>query len=130
MKKFAVIIILVLGLFFFFQATSFYQNKTRTRETSQSIKKIVVQQKINTENFKRYEIEEKKTALDLLKQTSAVVTKGEKENAYVTEINGRKAGDAKKEFWSFYINDKMSPVGAGSYLLKNEDKIEWKIEKY
>ena len=78
----------------------------------------------------QYEVGAGTTALDLLKQSTKVTTKGEGENAFVVEINGRKADDAKKEFWSFYINGKMSAVGAGGYLLKNGDKIEWKIENY
>ena len=60
-------------------------------------------------------------------------TKGEEANAFVTQINGypalRKAS-VPREFWAFYINGKMSNVGAGSYKLKDGDKIEWKIERY
>ena len=52
-----------------------------------------------------------------------------KTNAFITEINGYST-EGKKEFWAFYINDKLSTVGAGNYQLRNGDKIEWKIEKY
>lgn len=71
-----------------------------------------------------------KTALDFTKETNKVVTKGEGANAYVVEINGRKADDTKKEFWAFYVNGKQAMVGAGSYKLKEGDKIEWKLENY
>ncbi|MDB5179133.1 MAG: hypothetical protein JWN01_1076 [Patescibacteria group bacterium] len=72
-----------------------------------------------------------KTALELLKtKDPAVVAKGEGANAFVTTINGYKADDAKKEYWSLYVNGKVSEVGAGSYVSKAGDQIEWKIEKY
>jgi len=70
------------------------------------------------------------TALQLLSSNHKVIIKGEKENAYITSIDGRSASSESKEFWSFYINGKQSPVGAGSYFLKNNDTIEWKIETY
>lgn len=130
MKKLLVIIIVILCLLFLFGTNPFYQKKTETVSPTKISKKITVQQKIADRNFKRYEIEEGKTALDLLQQTSKVKTKGEKENAYVVEIDEKKADDAKKEFWSLYINGTIAPVGAGSYVLKDGDRIEWKIETY
>ncbi|HEX7543137.1 MAG TPA: DUF4430 domain-containing protein, partial [Patescibacteria group bacterium] len=108
-----------------------YQNKLLTT------KKSVVQQIFTVyfktagqTNFTKQEIISGKTALDLTKEKAKVVTKGEGVNAYVIEINGKLAEDSKKEFWAFYVNDKIAEVGAGSYKLKDGDKIEWKIEKY
>lgn len=49
---------------------------------------------------------------------------------FVTAINGRKADDAKKEYWSFYVNGEPSQVGAAEYQTKNTDTIEWRIETY
>jgi hypothetical protein len=72
-----------------------------------------------------------KTALELLKaKDPKAVTKGEGANAYVTTINGYTASDAKKEYWSFLVNGKASEVGAGSYVTKASDQIEWKIATY
>jgi hypothetical protein len=72
-----------------------------------------------------------KTALELLKaKDPKVVTKGEGANAYVTTVNGYTASDTKKEYWSFLVNGKMSEVGAGSYITKSTDQIEWKIATY
>ncbi|OGK28208.1 hypothetical protein A3C28_03385 [Candidatus Roizmanbacteria bacterium RIFCSPHIGHO2_02_FULL_39_9] len=130
MKKWLLIILLILCALLLLEKNLPYQKKTETVSPTKIIKKITVQQKIVGENFKRSEIGEGKTALDLLQQTSKVKTKGEKENAYVIEIDGKKADDAKKEFWSLYINGTIAPVGAGSYVLKNGDSIEWKIETY
>ncbi len=47
----------------------------------------------------------------------------------MTMIEGR-AANSEKEFWSFYVNGKQAETGAGSYILKNNDTIEWKIEAY
>lgn len=70
------------------------------------------------------------TALQLLSATHTVVTKGQKENAFITTIDGYAANTEKREFWAFYINRKQAEVGAGSYVVKNHDTIEWKIETY
>lgn len=76
------------------------------------------------------EVEEGKTALDLTKQVTTVETKGEGQNAFITGIGGRVADTAKKEFWEFTVNGKPADVGAGSYKVKNGDKIEWRITTY
>ena len=108
-----------------------------SRNSNQSVQKITVGQSItgkNTEaNFISYQVEIGKTALDLLRENAEVQTKCEGINAYVTQINGYpdlRRMSLLKEFWAFYINGKMSKVGAGSYKLKDGDKIEWKVEKY
>lgn len=82
------------------------------------------------ETVTEYKITEETTALEAVRKAAQVETKGEGVSAFVTSINGRKADEAKKEYWAFYINDKPSAVGAGSYTIKNGDKIIWKIEKY
>lgn len=76
------------------------------------------------------EIEEGKTALDLTREVAKVETSGEGQNAFVTAINGRTADSAKKEFWELLVNGKPAQVGAGSYVVKNGDKIEWRISKF
>ena len=75
-------------------------------------------------------IEEGKTALDLTKQVAKVETKGEGQNAFVNSINGKAANSVKKEFWELLVNGKPAEVGAGSYKIKNGDKIEWRISTY
>lgn len=130
-KWFYKICILVLVILAIFAGYFFYQNKLLTT------KKSVVQQIFTVyfktagqTNFTKQEIISGKTALDLTKEKANIKTKGEGVNAYVTEINGIIAQDSKKEYWAFYVNGKMATVGAGSYKLKQGDKIEWKIEKY
>jgi hypothetical protein len=73
----------------------------------------------------------RQTALELLKANDPkAATKGDGANAYVTTINGYTASDTKKEYWALYVNGKMSDVGAGSYVTKDGDQIEWKIATY
>ncbi|OGK16644.1 hypothetical protein A2774_03260 [Candidatus Roizmanbacteria bacterium RIFCSPHIGHO2_01_FULL_39_12c] len=131
MKK-LLLLIVFFGIFLaLLKIVPIVKNGAKAPDTSRNIPKITVKQKITgQDDFSSYQIEEDKTALDLLKQSSSPVTVGEKENAYVAGINGIKAEAEKQEFWAFYVNDKMSSVGAGSYKLKNGDKIEWKVENY
>ncbi|PIR96618.1 MAG: hypothetical protein COT92_00140 [Candidatus Doudnabacteria bacterium CG10_big_fil_rev_8_21_14_0_10_42_18] len=73
--------------------------------------------------------EENKSALDLLKSGHQVETKSfSGVGEYVESINGKKA-DGTSEFWALYVNGQQAQVGASSYYPKNEDKIEWKLEK-
>ncbi|MDO9027518.1 MAG: DUF4430 domain-containing protein [Candidatus Roizmanbacteria bacterium] len=130
-KSFYKIFSLVLVALVIFAGYFFYQSK------SQPTKKSTIQQNLSVylklageENFSKSEVVVGKTVLDLTKEKANIKTKGEGANTYVTEINGREALNSKKEYWAFYVNGKMAEVGAGSYKLKNKDKIEWKIEKY
>ena len=133
MKKIFIILLLILVFFVVFKYGISPSNKPIKSTDIKQANSISVGQQVNIYDSvvpRSYGVEEGTTALDLLKETTKVTTKGEGENAFVVEINGRKADETKKEFWAFYINGKMSAVGAGSYKLKNNDKIEWKIENY
>ncbi len=78
-------------------------------------------------DYLSYQGQDGKDALTLLKEKIAVEQDG---SGLVVSINGRKATSEKREYWAFYVNDKMAEVGPADYKTKNEDKIEWKIEKY
>jgi hypothetical protein len=73
-----------------------------------------------------------KTALEVTRQVAGglLETKGEGTSAYVVAINGRRADSGKREFWELLVNGQPSAVGAGSYLIKAGDVIEWKIGTY
>ena len=72
--------------------------------------------------------DENKTALDLLNMSYKVEVKHYSGiGDMVISIAGQKAGD--KHFWEFFINDKSSNVGAGSYKPVNGDKLEWKFSE-
>ena len=77
-----------------------------------------------------FEIEEGSTALEATSQVADVKTSGEGEMAFVTSIDGKEANEAKNEFWELVINGESSQVGAGSYEVKDGDKIEWRISKF
>jgi len=68
-----------------------------------------------------------KTALELLKvaypdtTTKSSGSLGE----LVTSINGKEAGS--NEYWEFLVNGVAATVGAGSYVTKSTDMIEWKL---
>lgn len=71
-----------------------------------------------------------KTALEATEAKLKTEKTGEKENAFVTSIEGRTADSKKREFWEFLVNDKQAEIGAGSYIIQNGDQIEWKISNY
>lgn len=70
------------------------------------------------------------TALALLQQHTKVALKGSGDLAFVTSINGLKADDSKKQYWSLLVNGQASNVGAGSLITKNSDSITWKLTTY
>ena len=77
-------------------------------------------------NKASYSVAENTKALVLLKSSHKVETKdygslGE----MVTSIDGSTA--SLTQFWAFYVNGKLANEGAGSYVLKNNDKVEWKL---
>ena len=130
-KSFYKFFILVLIILAIFAGYSFYQTKLLSTKKSIAQQILTVYLKTSGQkDFIKQEIISGKTVLDLTKEKANIKTKGEGINAYVTEINSKEALNSKKEYWAFYVNGKMAEVGAGSYKLKDGDKIEWKIEKY
>jgi flagellar basal body-associated protein FliL len=73
-----------------------------------------------------YQGQEGKTALELLKQKAKVETKSSSLGEFVVSINGN--GGGGKKYWLFYINDQEAQVGAGAYVTKNTDTIEWRLQ--
>lgn len=74
-----------------------------------------------------YKGEDGKTALALLKTHAKVVTKESSFGEYVDSINDT-AGGTNGKYWTFYVNGAQAQVGAGAYVTKNGDSIEWKFE--
>ncbi len=66
-------------------------------------------------------------ALTLLKQQAIVKTKHYAFGDIVVAINGSNGNGPK--YWTFYVNSKMSEIGAGAYQTKNSDVLEWKLEQ-
>jgi len=81
----------------------------------------------SSSNKPSYQATEGQTAFDLLDSTHTVQAKDYSGiGKFVETIDGVKPDS--KHFWAFYVNGKSSNVGASSYVLKNGDKIEWKLE--
>jgi hypothetical protein len=96
--------------------------------SGQQISAFTVTQTVEGSNLNKpnYQIAASSTALTLLKTSHQVQTKefsgvGE----FVESIDGIKPDS--KHFWEFFVNGVSSNIGASSYVLKNNDKIEWKL---
>jgi len=72
-----------------------------------------------------YEGEEGKTALELLKSRASVRTSSSQLGELVVEINGIRSDNGC--YLIYYINGSMARTGAGNYLTKTGDRIEWKL---
>ena len=72
-----------------------------------------------------YEGEEGKTALELLKSRARVRTSSSQLGELVEEINGVRSDNGY--YLIYYINGSMAKTGAGNYLTKTGDRIEWKL---
>lgn len=69
------------------------------------------------------------TSLEQLKsEAKDVVVTTSEYGELVDSIEGHKGGTDGK-YWSFYVNGEMAQVGAGTYVQKEGDVIEWKFQK-
>lgn len=103
-------------------------NQTPPAPSQEQPQGLTVYQTVQGSNLNRpsYQVKENTTALALLKTSHQVETKdfgslGE----MVVSVDGMTA--RVDQFWAFYVNGKLANVGAGSYILKNSDKVEWKL---
>lgn len=96
---------------------------TRTNHSSSSTTTTAAQQQTTI----TYTGEKGKTALAQLKEREHVTTKSSQYGEYVDSINGVQGGTGGK-YWSFYVNNKLSEVGAGAYTSTGGESITWKFE--
>lgn len=69
-----------------------------------------------------------KNALEVLKATHVVETKDYGDlGAFVTSIDGVEPDS--KHFWAFYVDGQLAQVSASTYVTKNSEVIEWKLEE-
>ncbi|MFH1766490.1 MAG: DUF4430 domain-containing protein [Patescibacteria group bacterium] len=47
---------------------------------------------------------------------------------FVEEINGVSNNTANSDYWSLYVNNDLSQVGASDYIVQDNDRIEWRYE--
>jgi hypothetical protein len=74
-----------------------------------------------------YEGEDGKTALVILKARARVRTTTSQMGELVEEINGVNNGNGY--YLIYFVNGAKAKVGAGEYITKNGDRIEWKLIK-
>ncbi len=72
-----------------------------------------------------YEGEDGKTALEILKARARIRTSGNQMGELVEEINGVNNGNGY--YLIYYVNGAKAKAGAGKYVTKNGDRIEWKL---
>ncbi len=69
-----------------------------------------------------------KNALELLKTSHKVTTKTfDGVGEYVESIDA--IVPDKTHFFSFYVNGEQAQVGAGQYITKSTETIEWRLEE-
>jgi hypothetical protein len=118
------VVILLLGV-----AYGFLSNKADapTTDTNAQQSESAAEQQVPA-TFVRYPGQDGRTALDLLKASHRVETQSFGDmGEFVQAIDGL-ASDGS-HFWAFYLNGSQATVGAGSYVTKSSDSIEWRLEK-
>jgi len=69
------------------------------------------------------------TSLEQLQnEADDVIVKDSEYGKYVDSIEGHQGGVDSK-YWSFYIDGELSQVGAGAYVQKGGEQIEWKFQR-
>ena len=116
------IVLLLMFTFVLWEGRGFLQGK-KVETAVPSASKKVLSEKISYSG-----VDGKNALLVLSEKEHAIVLKDK--SGMVASINGRVANPQKHEYWAFYVNGKMAPVGAEEYITKNSDFIEWKIETY
>lgn len=100
--------------------------RAKDSSTSQNTNTTATDSKPAVTTYVSYQGEDDKTALELLKANADAKTETSSLGEYVTAINGNDGGGTK--YWLFYIDGKESVVGAGAYITKNGELIEWKLQ--
>lgn len=124
MKKLLLTLLVLVVLLF--GISIFAPNYTLNKSKEVQISPTVINSLIEINAFS-YQGRDGVDALTLLREKTEVKVS---EQGFVTAINGRMAKEDKKEFWAFYVNGKLAPVGAADYVTKTNEKIEWKIDNY
>jgi hypothetical protein len=121
----AVAALAAFGIWYFNYGSSSNTETVTTNQPEQVESLVTVSEDGKTVSYEGVEGE---NALSLLKNYTNVETEeftgiGE----YVVSINGVQA-DSNSNFWAFYVDDAQAQVGAGDYITKAGEKIEWRLE--
>ena len=115
------VVILVLGA-----AYGFLSDKAEAPTTDNAAQQV--QQQQSSSAPVRYQGQEGRTALDILRATHDVETQNfAGVGDFVKKIDGVEADSS--HFWSFYVNGAQATEGAGTFITKSSDSIEWKLEE-
>lgn len=68
------------------------------------------------------------TALATLCDLTTATTEDSDFGSFVTSIAGVEATDGEN-FWSFYVNGEFATEGASTYVAKEGDQFEWRLEE-
>lgn len=122
--------LLIASLFLVGCTTTDSSSNTQTLEESNieqaQTMEITIQLKINdaSDQQKEISVKEGTTALDALKQAYDV----KESDGFVTEIDGYANDEATQTYWMYEVNGEMAEVGAGDYLLTDQDTMTWTLE--
>ena len=125
-----ILVICILGFgFWYFKSHS--QKVTPQKVSQENKAELSINDSLNSKSFEILSYVGKSA----LEATSGVLngnikTSGTGVNAFVIGLNDRVADSKKHEFWELDVNGQQAQVGAGSYIIKKDDKIEWKISTY
>jgi len=90
---------------------------------------LIINDGTGRQEFK-FGLKEKTTVFDLLKQTGIDIDYTEYGvGIFIDAIGGVKNDRGKKMNWMYYVNGERAKVGAGKYIVKPADIIEWRYEK-
>ncbi|MBI2430880.1 MAG: DUF4430 domain-containing protein [Candidatus Levybacteria bacterium] len=119
--------LLILGIIGYFSYGFFVAKDSSQKSASFTAPEKPTPTMIVLIDYVQYKGKVGKNALQLLQEQASVE---QATSGLVVAINDRKADNAKHEYWGFYVNGKLAQVGPADYQTKDEDVIEWKIEKY
>jgi hypothetical protein len=120
----------------FFVSFSFWQIRIKNSESKiqgeKAVQTVSVVLKVGDTDPQSFDISDfvGKNALEATESRLKVVTNGTGVNAFVTSIGDLPADSKKREFWEFIVNGAQAKVGAGSYIIQNNDQIQWKITNF
>lgn len=97
-----------------------------TRPVSAPTKDDAAKQQVPTSTVV-YQGQDGKNALDLLKASHRVDVKHYSFGDMVTGIDGLTPDSS--HFWAFYVNDKLSDIGASAYVTKSSDTLKWQMDE-
>lgn len=117
---FAVLVILAVPI-------AIWQTTSNTKPNIPQTAKVTPVKQAEPSTQISYQGEDGKTALELLKTHADVkTTKDPSLGEYVTSVNGNDGGG--KKYWLYFVDGKEAAEGAGTYVTKSSETIEWKLQ--